>query len=237
MSDKEQSYTALLLSGDLFLKDSQNDEAIACYIKASTFEDIKSWEKNSLLRFYNNLGVAYKRKGSLLQAQRLFEQGILRDPLYAFFYFNLYTIYKDQNRIESAEKLLLKAISLKINDIRCYFALIELYEERKYLKKGLEIAVICANNFRQVYKAHLIAGNCFTALKMYKNAVEPYLNAIKINPSVPSSYNNLGVVYKELGEHANAKAMYEKVLSLNPNDPAVHNNFGNLLITSDSFTP
>ncbi|MFZ3052857.1 MAG: tetratricopeptide repeat protein [Sulfuricurvum sp.] len=235
MNARDKNHTPLLLSGDLFLKDSQNDEAIACYIKATTLEDIKTWEKDVLLRFYNNLGVAYKRKGNFLQAQRLFEQGILTEPLYSFFYFNLYTIYKDQNRMESAEKLLLKAISLRINDIRCYVALIELYQEKRYLKKALEVAIICANQFKEEYKSHLLVGNCFTALKLYKNAIEPYLNAIKINPKMTSSYNNIGVAYKELEEYDNAKAMYEKVLALNPNDPAVHNNLGNLLRNLEDF--
>lgn len=235
MNEKEKNSTALLLSGDLFLRDSQNDEALACYLKATTLQEIKTWEKSTLLRFYNNLGVAYKRKGNLTQAQKLFEQGILTEPSYSFFYFNLYTIYKAQDKEQNVEKLLLKAVSLRINDTRCYVALIELYQEKRYLKKALEVAIICANQFREEYKVHLLVGNCFTALKLYKNAIEPYLNAIKINPQITSSYNNIGVAYKELEEYDNAKAMYEKVLAINPNDSAVHNNLGNLLRNLEDF--
>jgi tetratricopeptide (TPR) repeat protein len=236
LSQKGQNYLSLIVSGDIFLNDFQNDEAIACYSKAAKIEDINTWDKSVILRFYNNLGIAYKRKGNVLQAQKLFEQGIVIEPSHPFFYFNLFNIYKTQNRMDSAESLLLKAISLGIKDIRCTLSLIELYKEKKWFKQALAVAIECVKFFREEYEAHLILGNCFSNVKLYTNAVDSYLTAIAINPDITSAYNNIGVAYKELGDYDKAKVAYEKVLQINPNDPAVHNNLGNLLRNLDDFS-
>lgn len=235
MSQGGQAFLALILSGDLFLNDNQNDEAISCYLKASNVGNMRSWDKSVVLRFYNNLAIAYKRKGDLLQAQKLFEQGIALDPAYPLSYLNLFNLYKTQNRIDDAENLLFKAISLGINDIRFHLSLIELNTERKKSKRALEIAIDCVKKFRGEYQAHLMLGNCFATLKLYQNAIEPYLAAINIKPEMTPAYNNIGVAYKELGEYEKARAAYQKVLKLNPNDSAVHNNLGNLLRNFDDM--
>lgn len=229
MIQEGQPFLALILSGDLFLNDNQNDEAISCYLKATKIENIHKWDKSTVLRFYNNLAIAYKRKGDFVRAQKLCEHGIVIEPTYSPFYLNLFNIYKLQNNLTSAENLLLKAISLKLNDIRFHLSLIELYKEREKTKNALEAAIDCVRKFGNNYHAHLTLGNCFASLKLYKNAIEPYAAAIRINPKMTQAYNNIGVSYKELGQYKEAREAYEKVLAINPNDSAVHNNLGNLL--------
>ncbi|HEX5329066.1 tetratricopeptide repeat protein [Sulfuricurvum sp.] len=236
MSEAGQAFLALILSGDLFLNDNQNDEAISCYLKAANIENIRSWDKSVVLRFYNNLAIAYKRKGDLVPAQKLFEQAIAIDSAYPLSYLNLFNLYKTQNRIADAEALLLKALSRNINDIRFHLSLIEFNNQRKNFRKALEIAIDCVKKFRGEYQAHLTLGNCFATLKLYKNAIDPYSAAINIKPEITSAYNNIGVAYKELGEYEKARAAYQKVLELNPNDSAVHNNLGNLLRNFDDMT-
>lgn len=235
MSQIQNNYICLIESGDLFLKDSQDDQAIHCYTKAIQVSDIKQWDKKIVLQFYNNLGVAYKRKGDFLQAQKILEQGILIEPNHHLFYTNLLNIYKLQNRLSAMELLLLKAISLDSKDIRHFIALIDLYKEAKNYQKALDTAIKCVQLFKDKYDAHLSLGNFFVSMKSFKQAVQPYLAAIKIDPNNTSAYNNIGVVYKELGEYEEAKIAYLKVLEINQNDPAVHNNLGNLLRNIDDF--
>ena len=42
-------------------------------------------------------------------------------------------------------------------------------------------------------------------------------------------HNNLGVIFKELGEHQKAKECYEKAIEINPNYVDAHYNLGEYL--------
>ena len=235
MSERRTGYLSLIESGDMFLKDTQDEQAIICYKKALEISDIKDWDKEILLQFYNNLGVAYKRRGDYLQAQKILENGIQIEQNHHLFYINLLNIYKIQNRLDAMEKLLIKAVNLPQKDIRHFLTLTDLYKSQKEYKKAFTVATRCVEFFKDNYDAHLTLGNLFVDIKSYKQAVEPYLNAIKIDPNITKAYNNIGVVYKELGEFENSKKAYDKVLQINENDSAVHNNLGNLLRNMDDF--
>ena len=53
-----------------------------------------------------------------------------------------------------------------------------------------------------------------------------YKETLKINPNHVDAHNNLGIVFKELGEHQKAIDCYEKAIQTNPNHAAAHNNLG-----------
>jgi predicted TPR repeat methyltransferase len=62
------------------------------------------------------------------------------------------------------------------------------------------------------------------------SAALPLINkAIELNPKIPSLYNSLGNILKNLGKLAEAKQQYEKVLELEPNSPTAHNNLAGVL--------
>ena len=82
MKIMDANTNALIMSGDLFLKDADNTSAIACYQKALMFE----LEKQTCVKVINNLGIAYKRQSSFENAIAMFQKGIKIDPSYAAFY-------------------------------------------------------------------------------------------------------------------------------------------------------
>ena len=53
-----------------------------------------------------------------------------------------------------------------------------------------------------------------------------YKETLKTNPNHAFAHNNLGLVFKELGENQKAKSCYEKAIQINPNYVAAHNNLG-----------
>ena len=59
-------------------------------------------------------------------------------------------------------------------------------------------------------------------------AQDLYNQVIKINPNHVSSLNNLGALFKELGDIQNAKNYYEKVIEIDPNHKNSLNNLGGL---------
>ena len=48
-------------------------------------------------------------------------------------------------------------------------------------------------------------------------AQDLYNQVLKINPNHAGAYNNLGVIFKDLGENQKAKNCYEKAIEINPN--------------------
>ena len=57
-------------------------------------------------------------------------------------------------------------------------------------------------------------------------AQDLYNQILKIDPGHVSTLNNLGVIFKELGELQKAKSCYEKAIEINPSYADAHNNLG-----------
>ena len=55
-------------------------------------------------------------------------------------------------------------------------------------------------------------------LNKYKEAIENYEKAIKVNPNQDNYYNNLGISLHNLKKYKEAIKNYEKAIKINPND-------------------
>ena len=65
--------------------------------------------------------------------------------------------------------------------------------------------------------------------KDFKTAQIIYSEILKKNPNHLDSLNNLGSIFKNLGEDDKAKNCYEKVITIEPNYPIAYYNLGNIL--------
>ena len=61
-----------------------------------------------------------------------------------------------------------------------------------------------------------------------QDAQSYYHKVLKIDPNFVSAHNNLGVIFKELGENQKAKSYFKKAISIDPNFALAHNNLGNI---------
>ena len=109
-----------------------------------------------------------------------------------------------------------------------------LYKMQKYEEAIIEYKkVIDSDLLHSVI--HNIA-NSYLMLENLDGAIEFYNKALKIQENVlgyehvstATSYNNIGSVYKSLGD-------YKKALELNPNYPEALNNLGNLLTENNNY--
>ena len=55
-------------------------------------------------------------------------------------------------------------------------------------------------------------------------AAKNYEKALDINPDYAEAHNNLGVIFKELGQLDDAVKSYKKALAINPDYAIAHNN-------------
>ena len=56
-----------------------------------------------------------------------------------------------------------------------------------------------------------------------QDAKNYYYKVLEINPNYVNAHNNLGIIFKELGEYQKAKSCFEKAIEIDPNYTAAHN--------------
>ena len=61
-------------------------------------------------------------------------------------------------------------------------------------------------------------------------AQELYNKVLKINPNHSPTLNNLGIIFKNLGEYQKAKNCYEKAIELDPLNKKYMVTYGNILL-------
>ena len=89
-------------------------------------------------------------------------------------------------------------------------------EAKKFIKKSDDWSI------RNIHSASLMA------LNQDNEAIESYKEAIIIYPDIPDLYNNLGAVYKKIGENKLALKNYEKAIKLKNNYKDANLNIANV---------
>lgn len=64
---------------------------------------------------------------------------------------------------------------------------------------------------------YVMAGICCEKLQKYKDALQFYDKALKVNPEHKSVYGRMGIVLKNLGKHGEALEMLNKQIKIKPN--------------------
>ena len=72
-------------------------------------------------------------------------------------------------------------------------------------------------------------GNVFHGQQKYKEALQAYEEAIRLNSQYANAYIGKGIALRGLGQIEEALKVYEIAIRLKPNDALVHNNKGNAL--------
>lgn len=189
---------------------------------------------NEAIRIYPNhsnawllLGNAvYKRTKSAQQVIPIYENaGRFRVGGYYDAYFNLGIVYNETNRADSARVNLLRALSMKPENMECRFLLAQAHAKLNnpdsviyWLARGSEVKKPDANDYYLIGTAFgKVAGNLPMAIA--------YLNkAVEMNPKVELYIEDLGVAYGISGQIDMAIATAQKLIELNPKYPAAYMN-------------
>ncbi|NOZ13563.1 MAG: tetratricopeptide repeat protein [Acidobacteria bacterium] len=164
---------------------------------------------------YNNL-VPLLKKGDDAAALPKLQEIMKLDPNLAPVLFQLGRIELKNNQLDDAEKMLLKAISLKPDLNPVYGMLAEVYKRKgdkenyeKYLKEAeLRGAVSAGVYYNQAVEA-INNGKDDTAIPLLEKA-------IKVNPEFVDSYYQLGMCFMRSGAYAKSIENLQKYLSIKP---------------------
>ena len=95
----------------------------------------------SLALPHNNLGTLYLKTGKYKLAEKSLEQAMTLDPTFAKAYYNLAYVYvEDSTKLVDAEKVLLKYLGIRSNNINAYNLLLYTYIQLGNLEKAEQVA-------------------------------------------------------------------------------------------------
>lgn len=133
-------------------------------------------------------------------------------------------LYFNEKKILKSEKLYLKIIKKKINDITALLNLGVISEKKNNLEKSIFYFKKTIELDPKDYKAYFNIANVYKKQKDYEKAILNYKIAIELNPSNILAYNNLGTLYSDIRHYKDSNEIFNKVLKINPNYHHVYNN-------------
>jgi tetratricopeptide (TPR) repeat protein len=156
-----------------------------------------------------------------LYLQKLVESnGICKTTIW-----NLTRLYSKTNRLQEAQIFMLKHLHLSVNDEERASSLLALgqimekmndfFRAAEYYQEAYSVTSF---NLLTRYFIHNNLGYSLNQLKRFEEAKVYLLSALKIDPSRPNAYKNLGLSYWGLGEYTKATRCFIAATKVYPVD-------------------
>ncbi len=175
-------------------------------------------------RPYNNLGIAYAKKGDYDTAAIYYQKALELDPSMALVYVNLGVDYGKKGDYDKEIEYNQKALILDPTLVQAYsnvglaYAQKGLYDEAfTYTQKAIELDPLYAPALSNL-------GLIYGQINHYEAALGLFEKAVNLNPNIAEIYGNLGLIHLKMGHVDKAIEAYQKAIVLNPSDVQVHNN-------------
>ena len=178
---------------------------------------------------YNNLGIAQRHAGKVLDAVASYRQSLQINPDNAEAHYNLANSLLDLGRVDDA--------------IAEYGQAVRLQPDSTSAQNGLAMALVrvgktpdaIAGYQRSLLtnpnpaEAHYQFGNFLLQVGRVDDALVEYERAVQLRPDFASAESNLGLALARLGKLQDAIAHYQQALRIDPNRAETHYNLGNAL--------
>ncbi len=202
-----------------------------------TLEDYNSAEqqfKNAINKdplnanAYTGLAHTYFWSKKLDEAEVAYETAFGIDSTLAYACINLGFIYsKKGGHIPERENLYLKAIELDSTLVEGYYNLGNVYLESGRFSAAEKLHERITIAVGAVHAHDYLAFVVYTPTGRYQQAVQQYIEVIRIDSTIWSAYANLGKVYQYLSEWEKSAAALEKAVSFRPQSAALLAILGN----------
>ncbi|OGX35709.1 MAG: hypothetical protein A3C36_03140 [Omnitrophica WOR_2 bacterium RIFCSPHIGHO2_02_FULL_52_10] len=184
-----------------------------------------------MLGFYAALTVLQNRHWN--NDISFYKKMLLHAPASSRLYNNLAKAYHDAGRDKELIDLLKSALALDPNNILAYNNLGNAYKEagnyaeakRCYLK-AIEMDPTHAGPYYNLSTIYADVDNNVAG------AIELLNKALELSPYFSKTYNKLGQIYLQQGEHDKAIELLKTAVKLNPDDPEIYHNFGYVYMQS-----
>jgi tetratricopeptide (TPR) repeat protein len=190
----------------------------------------------TLIKDYPNEALLYNINGAICQADKKFDDAILKfelatiiNPSYYEAYYNQGVVYQEIGNIDKAVKCYENAIALNKDYINAYNNLGTIY--MNHLNK-LDIAL---DYFQKIIlldplyaPAYNNIGSIYEKQEKNNDAIINFRKAASINSNYDIPYNSLGIIFAKIGQIDNAIENFEKAIAINQKNGQAYYNLGKL---------
>jgi len=155
-----------------------------------------------------NIGSAYEKKADLITAYKYYEIYLKLAQKSAGSEFK-----KVQNKISYLKDVGFKNLKVGIS-----------FQKKNKLREAAMAYLKAIEAYPNLPKAHLNMGSiCYLAGK-YKNAVEYWITALKLDSEYEKTYCNLAVAYEKINDYSSAYCMYQRFQNITNNESSEYFN-------------
>lgn len=167
---------------------------------------------NELIEQYKIKAFGYYIKSDYLTAIDYYEKIIGLGFESAKLYHKIGVCYHELEKYNQAVTYYLKALKIDFEKTNgeFYYNLAIAYRDLNKFNDGIIICKESLTYFPNSYLIHRILGNLYVCILRSDLAEESFLKAIELNPNDDISYDNLGHMYKTIGEFDKGKKYIDK---------------------------
>ena len=181
-------------------------------------------------QLYNILGLTYIKLNKNTLAYHCYDKAISIEPGFAVSYFNLGSLFHEENSVEKAIENYKKAISLNPNYIDAIFNLAIVLKENGEIKKAIHAYkyLLQKDNFH--IDAHYNLGIIFKEIKRFSSSIFHYKKVLNIKPVYLDTSFQLGNLYQKIKNFEKAIYYYSEECKINKNNYMAYFLLGNSYI-------
>jgi tetratricopeptide (TPR) repeat protein len=192
------------------------NEAIEAYVK------VLAHPSGNHVEAYNGIAYAYVNLGDADRSNEYFMKSLFLQEDASTLY-KIGVNYLSKGDEKTAMRYLEKALNLNKDLVSIYPMLIGVYRSLGMEDRAIRLSRDYEKSrLAQEGEDHFRAGLTAYFDGKYEIAVNEFLQSLKINPSNPAPYSNLGYVYFDIGLTEMAYDYHKKALDIDPNNANSH---------------
>ena len=208
--------------GDIFLKQKQLEEAIACYRRALELEPAHA-------QAYFRLGEILQSRGRTTEASACFRQAIRYNNSTLSYYYRLGQILVQEQQFDEAIAYYQKAIQLEPKRWQTYHQLGEILSKVERWQEAVTAYYYAIKLNSQFSWSYNNLGYVLLKLERWSEASQALNKAINLNPDHAWSHYNLGEASYHLKQWDRAIVSYQTAIKLQADLPSVQQKLGYVL--------
>lgn len=190
-------------------------------------DDLTLWTKTvqvapQAARARNNLGVAYLRRGQLVQAEEQLEAAIQIEQDSPYAHGNLGKVHFDRGELVLAERELQTALRLKRDEVIPRLWLGGVYAQGGRMTEAEQVFRAVLTQDRRNAYAHNNLGALLARTGHAEAAAREFQEALRLRPGLREAQENLIKLYLLQGNLLQAEQAIQTRLSERPNDAMLH---------------
>lgn len=167
-----------------------------------------------------NTGFQLHCEGKLKEAELIYNEILAVNPKNAQVLNLLGIIKLNSNKLDEAEKLITKAVTLK-KEAYFYESLAKVYETKKDYECEIKILEEACSNIKPEFEIYFLLALAYKNNIEYEKAEKAYLKALELNPKSEKACYNLASLYLFLNKPEKAIEYFKICLEINPDDKEV----------------